>query len=120
MKRDKIIYWISTGLLSLMMVGSAVMYVFKHGEVAEVFAALGYPTYLVYPLAIAKLLGVLAIITKRSRVLKEFAYAGFLYDFLLAAGAHLQAGDGEFAPALVALAMLIVSYIFDGRVFSGR
>lgn len=117
MKTKKIIYRIATGLLCLMMLGAAGMYIFNHQSVAEIFQKLGYPTYIIYPLAIAKILGVMAILTKISKPLKEWAYAGFFFDFVLALSAHLSVGDGEFAPALVALTLLAVSYIFDKQVY---
>jgi hypothetical protein len=116
--RDRIIYWGSTGVLCAMMAASAAMYVFVHPQVSATFVALGYPTYLIYALAVAKLLGVLAILTKKSPLLKDLAYAGFFYDFLLAGSAHLHAGDGEFIPALAALLLLIVSFIYDRKLYS--
>lgn len=116
MKRDKIIYYVTTGLLSALMLMSAGMYFVKHPEVAKTFAKLGYPTYLIYPLAIAKLLGLVAIWTKLSRTLREWAYAGFFFDFLLAASAHIVAKDGQFAPAIVAIVLLLSSYVFGQRL----
>ena len=118
MKREKIIYWGSTGLLCAMMAASAIMYVVNYSEVSTVFVALGYPKYLIYPLAVAKLLGVLAILTKKSRLLKGLAYAGFFYDFLLAVSAHLHAGDGEYIPAFAALILLTVSFIYDRKLYA--
>ncbi len=120
MKRDKIIYWVATGLLSLMMLGSAGMYLFNTAEVSTVFTTLGYPTHIIYPLAIAKILGLVAILTKRSATLKEWAYAGFTFDFLLAIAGHLYVKDGEFVGALMALVLLTVSYYFDKRVFASK
>jgi DoxX-like family len=117
MKTNKIIYWISTALLCLMMFGSAGMYIFNHQEVAGIFTKLGFPTYIVYPLAVAKILGVLAILSKQSKLLKEWAYAGFFFDFLLAISAHINAGDGEYPLAVTALVLLLVSYFFDKKVF---
>jgi hypothetical protein len=117
MKTNKIIYWISTGLLCLMMLGSAGMYIFNHQEVAGIFTKLGFPTYIVYPLAVAKILGVLAILSKQSKTLKEWAYAGFFFDFLLAMSAHLNVGDGGFILPIVAIVLLLVSYFFDKKVF---
>ena len=117
MKKNKIIYWISTGLLSFMMLGGASMYFLQTEMVSEMFASLGYPSYLVYPLASAKILGVVAILSRRSALLKEWAYAGFFFDFVLAAGAHLQVGDGGSAGALVALALLLTSRIFESKVY---
>jgi hypothetical protein len=117
MKTNKIIYWIATGLLSIMMIMSAGMYFMKHGDVSEVFSGLGFPTYIIYPLAIAKLLAIAAIITKKSSTLKEWAYAGLFFDFLLALSGHLMIKDGEFAGALIAIILLLVSYFFDKKVF---
>ncbi|MEL6142032.1 MAG: DoxX family protein, partial [Bacteroidota bacterium] len=78
---------------------------------------LSFPTWLVIPLGIAKLLGLVAIWTKRSSWLKEWAYAGFFFDFLLALTAHLAAKDGGFGAAAMALLFLGVSYYFDGKLF---
>ena len=115
-KRDRLIYLISTGLLTALMLMSAGMYFFNHEMVAETFTKLGYPTHIIYPLAIAKLLGLVAIWTKKSNTLKEWAYAGFFFDFVLAATAHIHIQDGEFAPALVAIVLLITSYTFEKRL----
>lgn len=111
MNKTKIAYYISTGLLSLMMVGGAGMYFFNHAEVAEVFTSLGYPTYIIYPLAIAKLLGLVAIWTRLSDTLKEFAYAGYMFDFTLAATAHLVVGDGGAGGPIVAFIFALTSYL---------
>ena len=116
MKTNKIVYWIATGLLCLMMLGSAGMYIFNHAEVAKIFTDLGYPTYIIYPLAIAKILGVIAILTKYSKSLKEWAYAGFFFDFILASSAHYFAGVPSPLMAIIALVLLIISYILDKRM----
>ena len=76
-KRNKIIYWIATGLISVMMLMSAGMYIFDHNTVSEVFTTLGYPTYIIYPLAIAKILGIIVILVNKWDFLKGLAYAGF-------------------------------------------
>ncbi len=114
-KRDRIIYGISTGLLSLLMLMSAGMYFFNYSAVSEVFSSLGYPTYIIYPLAVAKILGVLVLWFSPSRRLKEWAYAGFFFDFTLALSGHLIAEDGAWSTALVALVLLGLSYVFGRR-----
>ena len=118
MDKFRIIFYVSTGLLSLMMVGSAGMNFFNHAEVAKVFTELGFPTYIIYPLGVAKLLGLIAIWTNASRILKEWAYAGFFFNFLLALSAHINAGDGGYGTAIAALTFLATSYFTDKR--SGR
>ncbi|TNE51056.1 MAG: DoxX family protein [Deltaproteobacteria bacterium] len=81
--------------------------------VAKTFTKLGYPTYIIYPLAVVKILGLIAIWTKKSQRLKEWAYAGFFFDLVLAISAHIAVQDGEFAPAVVALVLLLTSYFSE-------
>jgi len=115
MDLDKIIFLLATGALTALMCFSAGMYIFNHEMVKGFFIALGYPTYLIYPLATAKILGLLAIWTNYSRSLKEWAYAGFFFDFVLAWAAHVKAGHGMLTLAAVALILLFVSYLYDRK-----
>lgn len=117
MRKAKLTYRITTGLLTAMLVPGAIMYFAKYAMVSESFTALGYPTHIIYPLAIAKLLAVVAIWSRKSELLKELAYAGLFYDLILAVTAHLVAQDGEFAPALVGLVLTVVSYAAQRRVW---
>jgi len=116
MKRDKIIYYVSTGLLTALMLFSVSMYLFSHDEVSSMFKGFGYPTYIIYPYAIAKLLGLFAIWNPNFKVIKEWAYTGFFFAFILAFFAHFMIGDGEQGGALVALVLLVISYIFNKRI----
>lgn len=101
---------ISTGLFSLLMGFSSIMYFAQNDMVSEKFTALGFPTWVIYPLAIAKILGLVAIWTEKSKTLKEWAYAGFAFNLLLAIGAHVNIVDQEFYAALVGLILGIISY----------
>ncbi len=115
-KRNRLIYLISTGLLTALMLMSAGMYFFNNQMVSETFTSLGYPTHIIYPLAIAKILGLVAIWTKKSQTLKEWAYAGFFFDFVLATTAHFVANDGGAMPALFAIVLVLVSYNFEKKI----
>ena len=115
LKKEKIIYYISTGLLTLLMIMSIGMYLFNHDMMAETFTKLGYPSYIIYPLAAAKALGLITIWTNLSHTLKEWAYAGFFFDFILALSAHINIGDGEHIPAIIALILLLISYYFSKK-----
>lgn len=117
MKSQKYIYWISTGLLTALMLFSAGMYIFNYAEIVKAFEALNYPTYIIYPLATAKILGLVAIWTKLSKTLAEWAYAGFFFDTLLAASAHYMVGDGNMGGALVGMVLVLVSYIYYKKIF---
>lgn len=116
MKRDKIIYYIATGLLTLLMLFSVQMYFFNHAEVASMFTNFGYPTYIIYPYGVAKILGVIALWFVSNRTIKEWAYAGFFFAFILAFFAHYMIVDGEQMGAVVAMLLLIVSYIFGKKI----
>lgn len=113
-KKMKIGFYVSTGLLSALMLMSASMYVFNHEEIANKFLELGYPTYIIYPLALLKFLGVAVIWFGPAKV-KEWAYTGFFFNFLLAFGAHLGIRDGEETGAIMAMVLLISSYFFYSK-----
>ena len=53
----------------------------------------GFPGWVVVPQGVAKALGLLAILSRWSPLLTGLAFAGFLYDTLLALGAHLVQQD---------------------------
>ncbi|MGL1889492.1 MAG: DoxX family protein [Reichenbachiella sp.] len=116
MNKNKITYWVATGLLSLMMTMSIGMYLFNNAEIRVAFTSLGFPIWIIYPLAAAKTLAIIAIISKKSVLLKEWAYAGLIFNTLLAMSAHLSVSDGEFMGAAIALVLVIVSRIMDGKL----
>lgn len=111
-KRDNIIYLIATGLFSLMLVAGAITYFVMHEMTSKMFASLGVPTAIIYPLAVAKILGVAALWLIKKPIIKIMAYAGFAIDLILAIAAHLNAGDGGFFGPIIPLVLLTVSFIF--------
>lgn len=117
MKAARIGYYVALGLFTALMLFSVFNYVVNNETMQGAFTSLGFPTFLVYPLALAKLLGLVAIWTKASVVLKEWAYAGFFFNIVLAASAHLNAGDGQATGAFVALVLLLTAYFLEKRVF---
>ncbi len=112
----KIIYWIATGLLSAQMLFSAGMYFSQHDDIVQAFTSFNYPSYVIYPLAVLKLSGITVILLNKWKLLKEWAYAGFFFNFVMAFFAHQQAGDGQWAGALVALVVLLTSYFVGKKV----
>ena len=113
----KVAYYVFTGLLTAIMMLSAGMYLFNHGEVQKAFIALGYPTYIIYPLAVAKILGLVAVWSRKSEVLTQLAYAGFFYNFILAFFAHVAVNDGEWFGAMMALIFLGGSYLSRKKLY---
>ena len=113
MQLPKLIYWFSTILLSLLLLFSASMYLFNHADVVVAFETLGYPSYLIYPMAFAKILAVTAIISSKVKFLKQLAYAGVFFNLLLAFIAHVAIGDGAGMLAFIGLFLLGTSFVFD-------
>lgn len=114
MKYIKIIYWIGTALLTAIMLFSIQMYLINNEAIKGAFESLNYPSYLVYPLAFAKILGLIAILGNFSKTLKEWAYAGFFFNTVLAFFAHIFVNDGQYLFAILAFIGLLISY-FAGK-----
>jgi hypothetical protein len=116
-RSTKIIYRASTIIFTVITLMYAANSLFNHELFSKRFAAMGHPAYLIYPLTIAKLLGLIAVWSNRSTTLKEWAYAGFFFVFVLAMLAELHASNGEYISSLIALIALVSSYLFWKRSF---
>ena len=85
MKKGKlIIYWVATLLLSFGMAGSGIAQLFQAKDMLDLVVPLGYPPYFLYIIGTWKVLGVIAILMPGFKLLKEWAYAGFTFDFIFA------------------------------------
>lgn len=103
-KRNKIIYWISTVWLSLGMVSTGLVQLLKTKEEVAMMTHLGYPGYFLIILGVWKILGVIAVLIPGFPVLKEWAYAGFVFAMSGALFSHFACGDGAlefFGPTLL-------------------
>lgn len=119
MNKIKITYWISSLIACGIMAYSASMYFMNTDMIKGYFEMLHYPSYVVIPLAIAKILGIIAILSRKINFLKEWAYAGFLFDGILAFTAHIEAGDGGYLFSLIVIITTLVSYFTEKHAFKG-
>ncbi len=114
MKKDKIIFWSATIIIALF--EGVMPALTSQTELAkEGIRHLGYPEYFGNALVVFKILGVLALVIPQvPKRIKEWAYAGFAFDFIFASISH-GAVDGvnvqTFFP-LVFLGILTVSYMY--------
>ena len=115
MKRDRILYWIFTGLVSLGFAASSIMYLTKSQQLVDGFKFLGLPQYLIPILGLAKLLGALALINPWFPKLKEWAYAGFTFTLIGASWSHISTNTPFIAP-LVFFVLVAISYFFFTRI----
>ena len=110
-------YWLAIGLFSLVFIGSALLTVLDvPGSVAE-YRHLGFPTWLTYPQSLAKIMGIVAIVFSRSRTLKDFAFAGFLFNLLLAVGGHISQMETDVLLPLITIGIWAFAFTMDRRMF---
>jgi hypothetical protein len=108
MKNARILYWIVTGLAAALMVMSSIPDVLRNPQAISIFGHLGYPAYLLPFLGTAKLLGVGAVLVPGFRRLKEWAYAGLVFDLSGALYSHVSIGDPLSVWAFPIIGLLLV------------
>jgi len=116
-KRNKIIYWVATLWLALGMLSTAFVQLSKAKEGQgglDSIQHLGYPVYLLTIIGIWKVLGVIALLTPKFPLVKEWAYAGFFFVMTGAMFSHIALGDSivDLLPSLLLLVLTGVSWYF--------
>ncbi|MNY23826.1 hypothetical protein D3C86_1575090 [compost metagenome] len=96
------------------MLSTGIVQLLKMKEEVSLMTTLGYPSYLLTILGVWKILGVIAVLIPKFPVLKEWAYAGFIFTMTGAVISHLIVGDAAtnlFGPVLL-LVLTTVSWYF--------
>jgi DoxX-like family len=109
MKRSQLLYWSVTGVMAAFMLMASIPDILRIPQAVEVFTHLGYPTYLLPFLGIAKTLAVITILAPGFLWLKEWAYAGLIFDLIGAFYSHLAVGDPPSAWMLPVIGLCLVS-----------
>lgn len=94
MRSRTILYWTSTAILSFALLSGGAVHIAQRPEAVEGMVHLGYPVYFMTILGVWKLLGGIALLAPRLPLLKEWAYAGVIFDMTGAAASHAVCGDG--------------------------
>ncbi len=113
MKTIKVIYWTSTVLFALVFVTTGTLYLLHNPQMVTKLVLLGYPPYMLAILGTAKIPGSIVLVVPKYPRLKEWAYAGFVFDFLGAIWSHIAVqGIGRAAAVVLApLCLVAVSYV---------
>jgi len=114
-KRNKIIYWIATVWLALGMVSTGIVQLIKlKEEVDKTNLHLGYPVYFLTIIGTWKILGSIAILLPKLRLVKEWAYAGFFFLMTGAVFSHFAVGDTaiEYFGPILLLLLTFLSWYF--------
>jgi hypothetical protein len=92
-RKRAIAYWVSTGVVALALGGGGLADVLLLDVVVTGMTHLGYPIYFIVLLGVWKLLGAVALLAPGLPRLKEWAYAGAVFDFTGAFVSHVAMGD---------------------------
>src|SRR5215831_17024780 len=107
-----IFYWVSTAIVSLMLLLAA-SYLTGSEQVVSGFAKAGYPQHLRIVLGFAKPVAAIVLLLPRLALLKEWAYAGVTFAWIMAFISAYASREPlqilMLPPAL--LALLLVSYV---------
>lgn len=100
-------------MMAILMLIASIPDVLKIPEAVEIFTHLGYPTYLLPFIGVAKILGVIAVVYPGFPRLKEWAYAGLVFDLVGAFYSHLSVGDppSMWSGSVIGLVLVSASYI---------
>ncbi len=106
-------YWIVTGLLAAWLTLGGVLDTARSAATHQIMSTLHYPDYMLLILGPAKLMAVLALLYPRTRLLREWAYAGIAIDGLGAFLSHCAVHDtlAHTVSPLMFLALAAASYL---------
>ena len=108
-----VVYWISTALLALELTLGGLWDVLRVPQVRGVTDRLGYPAYFLVILGVWKLLGAIAVIVPGFPRLKEWAYAGVVFNLTGALASHIAShviDSGTLVYLLVMMGVTAVSW----------
>lgn len=115
MKKVKIVYWIFTGLMIALMLFSGITGLMSPVQSKALISThLGYPEYFTPLVSIVKLVGVIIILVPGFPRLKEWVYAGFVFDLSIAIYSFIAVGDPVASTWFIFFGLILIfgSYIF--------
>ncbi len=105
-------YWISTTLVALAFFSGGIVDLMRSPEMLAGMTQLGYPPYFLLILGAWKVLAAPALLAPGLPRLKEWAYAGIIFDLTGAAASHGFVGDevGKIIAPLVLMGIALASW----------
>lgn len=106
-------YWVTTALVVFELAVGGVWDILRVPQVRDLIERLGYPQYFLVILGTWKLLGAIALAIPRFPRLKEWAYAGVIFDLTGAVASHFAAGlmdAGKVAYPILMTGVAVVSW----------
>lgn len=115
----KTVYWIGAVLTSLWFGASGFFELTTNPIVWGITRQLGYPSHFIYILGVAKVSGVIVLLTpNRLLRLKEWVFAGVFFDIIFAFFSKIAVlGFPATIDAIVAFVMVSVTYIMFRKMY---
>lgn len=112
MKGRRIGYWVATGIIAFVFASGGLAQLARRPENVEGLVQLGYPAYVCTILGLWKVLGAAALLVPRFPRLKEWAYAGIVFELTGAAASQAFSGGsvGHVVAPLVLGAIALASW----------
>jgi len=108
---NRYVYWVTTSIVGLALLGS-LSYLTGSEQVVTGFTKAGYPQHLRIVLGMAKPAAAIVLLAPGLALLKEWAYAGVTFAWVMAAiSAYLSEPGYVWVAPLVLLALLATSYV---------
>src|SRR5256885_16755739 len=76
----RVAYWVCTGLVVFFIGSGGLAYAMQVPDVVQGVVALGFPVHFIVLLGVWKVLGSIAILVPGFPLIKEWAYAGIMFD----------------------------------------
>lgn len=118
-KTTKAIYWVGVALTSLWFGASGFFELTTNPVVWGITVQLGYPPHFIYILGVAKLAGVVVLLTpNRLLRLKEWVFAGVFFDITFAFFSKLSVlSFPDTADAIIAFVMVTITYVMFRKLY---
>jgi len=109
-KMKKVLYWIITGCIATAFFITGIGNLIPMEHIARDMSHLGYPSYFRIILGTWKVLAAIAIVSPGTFMLKEWAYAGMIFDLTGAAFSRAASGDSMITVVIpMLIAMLVIA-----------
>ncbi len=118
-KTSKLIYWIGAAFMSLWFGASGFFELTHNPVVWDITVQLGYPPHFIYILGVAKIAGVVVLLTPEKLLrLKEWVFAGMFFDILFAFFSKLAVLNfAATIDAIIAFTVLSVTYVMFRKLY---
>lgn len=118
-KTSKLIYWIGAAFMSLWFGASGFFELTHNPVVWDITVQLGYPPHFIYILGVAKICGVVVLLTPEKLLrLKEWVFAGMFFDITFAFFSKLAVLNfAATIDAIIAFTVLSVTYVMFRKLY---